>query len=99
MMIDVSGMRPIVNMGRSSHMSFLAPRAPAGGRSHRRGQRIRLSFRPINFHLQSLHQVSILPPTSSLCNEASPCISQALPCSTLQNGSLQESMTVYMRCY
>jgi hypothetical protein len=62
-------MRPIVNLGRSSHVSLPAapaPRAAAaaqqqpGGARQRarrpRRPRVRLSFRPVNFHLQNVHK-------------------------------------------
>ncbi|BDA46320.1 probable telomerase reverse transcriptase [Coccomyxa sp. Obi] len=51
------GMRPIVNLGRSSYMSFPAPRAPGTAWRRQRARRIHMSFRPVNFHLQSLHKV------------------------------------------
>ena len=55
------GMRPIVNLGRASYMSFPAPRAPGSAQRRQRTRRIHLSFRPVNFHLQSLHKVRAPP--------------------------------------
>ncbi len=55
------GMRPIVNLGRSSYMSFPAPRAPGAAQRRQRARRIHLSFRPVNFHLQSLHKARAPP--------------------------------------
>ena len=65
-----SGMRPIVNLGRASHVSLPAAPAhapaplPAGAARRRRPKRLRLSFRPVNFHLQNLHKVCALTPWS-----------------------------------
>jgi hypothetical protein len=68
-------MRPIVNLGRSSHMSFPASKTPGGAWRQRRARRIHLNFRPVNFYLQSLHKVNpLLPYCNSQTDRSSLCL-------------------------
>ena len=49
------GMRPIVNLGKASRLTFKA--AVARRNRSLRVQHTVMSFRPVNFHLQRLHRV------------------------------------------
>lgn len=54
--MSLTGMRPIVNLGRGSRVTF---RSASARRSRALpAQHTILSFRPVNFHLQQLHRVS-----------------------------------------
>ena len=60
----LAGMRPILNLGKSSRVVFKAGHA----RQCRpmRAPHTVLSFRPVNSHLQQLHRVCTSPPQAAL---------------------------------
>ena len=56
-MSPLAGMRPIVNLGKSSRITF---KTAFSRHCHSLPvQRTVLSFRPVNWHLQHLHRVSV----------------------------------------
>ena len=63
-----TGMRPIVNLGKASRITFRA----AGGRRSRvlPAQQTVMSFRPVNHHLQRLHRVTVTSELSPLLSES-----------------------------
>ena len=78
-------MRPIVNLGKASRITFKATHAPRSRSLP--AQHTVMSFRPVNYHLQRLHRVKLtnLPIISTLHDVWCPRIvfSCQLPCLTV----------------